>query len=98
MIAELVLGFAIASIMGWSLLVSCGLTIAIGIMLQWLYRRRGNDRQDAAWLFEWSYPLWKRGGLSARMSITWAKFLKGKFGDRWTGQQAAEHQLSQWQN
>lgn len=98
MVAELVLGFAISSIMGWSLLVSCALTISIGIVIQWLYRRRGSDSHDSAWLFECAYTLWRRGGLSLRMSFAWANTLKAQFGDRWSGQQAAEHQLSQWQN
>lgn len=98
MAAELLLGAAFAWITGRSLLVSCALTIAAGMVIQWLYRRDSDDKQKAAWLFECAYTLWRRGGLSPRMSISWANTLKKKFGDQWSGRQAAEHQIERWQH
>lgn len=98
MAAELGLGFVIASIMGWPVWAGLAISIPIGVVLQWVYRRRGNDRQQAEWLFECAYTLWSQGGLSFRMSAAWAKTLKERFGYRWTGRQAAEHQIEQWHN
>lgn len=98
MVAELALGVVLSLSTGWSLVLSCILTMTVGAVLQWFYRRGGNDRADAEWLFECAYTLWRRGGLSIRMSIHWANKLKVQFGDGWTGRRAAEHQLSQWQN
>lgn len=98
MAAELLLGAVLAWITGWSLVASCALTIAAGIVIQWLYRRGGDDKQKAAWLSECAYTLWRRGGLSPRNSVFWANKLNEKFGDQWSGRQAAEHQISQWQN
>lgn len=96
MVAELLLGFALALVTGWSLLASCALTISAGFVLQWLYRRGGDDKQKAAWLFECAYTLWRRGGLSPRMAISWANTLNEQFGDQWSGRQAAEHQIERW--
>lgn len=98
MAAELAVGLVIAFITGWSLLASCGLAIAVGVALQLLYRRNLGDREQAAWLFECAYTLWRQGGLSLRTSIFWAEKLKTQFGDRWSGRRAAEHQLLRWNN
>lgn len=98
MVTELVLGFLIASIIGWPVWAGLAISIPVGVTLQWLYRRHGDDQQQAAWLFQCAYTLWRRGGLSMRMSVAWSKTLKEQFGDRWSGQQAAEHQIAQWQS
>lgn len=61
-------------------------------------RASATDKRDVVWLFDCAYTLWRRTGMSLRMSLSWAGTLKGQFGDRWTGRQAAEHQLCRWQD
>lgn len=98
MAAELALGFAIASMAGWPVWAGLAISIPTGIVVQWLYRRGGSDRQQAKWLFECAYTLRNRGGLSWPSAVSWATKLNDRFSDRWTGRQAAEHQIEQWQN
>jgi hypothetical protein len=98
MAAELVCGLVLASSMGWPVWAGLAISIPVGVTLQWVYRRGSDDRLKAAWLFECAYTLWRRGGLSISMSVAWAKTLKDQFGDRWSGQQAAEHQIARWQH
>lgn len=98
MAAELMTGLVIAAAMGWPLWAGWAITFPLDVLCQWLYRRNGDDWQQATWFFECAYTLWRRGGLSARMSVAWANALKAEFGDRWSGLQAAEHQIAKWQN